>query len=472
MKVKRLESGKFRPWWVVGAAVGGLLVFIAMAGIAGLALNERVSAINDSARYDVELEDMGDDLRVAVLDVRHFHRNIAFAGDSRNGTAEFEAAYATLQTEIDELEELGVRDNDAPQPEELRAMAGEYYEGFRPVLELDNESPEFIEASDRGLARLDRMEETTRQIDALSEELASDALNSVEQATTSARILLLAVLGGLTMVGAALAYTAVKTAAELRRLYASERESAGKLAEASQAKTEFLADVSHELRTPLTILHSNAEVGQRVDQDPAYYRELLARISGESGRMRRMVEDLLLLARSDSASLPLETEALDAELFLVEVAERADALAKQRGATLKARLGGEGQLLVDLARMEQAVLVLVDNAAKYGAPGGEITLSSDAAGGRLAIEVSDRGPGIPEEHRDRVFERFYRVDKARSRKQGGSGLGLPIAKTIVEAHGGRIEARERDGGGTRMRITLPLRPERGAEEIREKQAST
>lgn len=185
-----------------------------------------------------------------------------------------------------------------------------------------------------------------------------------------------------------------------------------------------------------------------------------------------MVEDLLLLARSDSASLPLETEALDAELFLVEVAERADALAKQRGATLEARLGGEGQLLLDLARMEQAVLVLVDNAAKYGAPGGEITLSSDAAGGRLVIEVSDRGPGIPEEHRDRVFERFYRVDKARSRKQGGSGLGLPIAKTIVEAHGGRIEARERDGGGTRMRITLPLRPEQGAEEIREKQAST
>ncbi|MDN5698012.1 MAG: hypothetical protein L0G70_08580, partial [Rubrobacter sp.] len=198
-------------------------MFIAMAGIAGLALNERVSAINDSARYDVELEDMGDDLRVAVLDVRHFHRNIAFAGDSRNGTAEFEAAYSTLQTEIDELEELGVRDKGAPQPEELRAMADEYYEGFRPVLDLDNESPEFITASDRGLARLDQMEETTRQIDALSEELASNALNSVEQATTSARIVLLAVLGGLIMVGAALAYAAVKPAAELRRLYAGER---------------------------------------------------------------------------------------------------------------------------------------------------------------------------------------------------------------------------------------------------------
>lgn len=467
-----MDSERFRPWWVVGAAVGGLLVFIAMAGIAGLALNERVSAINDSARYDVELEDMGDDLRVAVLDVRHFHRNIAFAGDSRNGTAEFEAAYSTLQTEIDELEELGVRDKGAPQPEELRAMADEYYEGFRPVLDLDNESPEFITASDRGLARLDQMEETTRQIDALSEELASNALNSVEQATTSARIVLLAVLGGLIMVGAALAYAAVKTAAELRRLYAGERGSAEKLAEASQAKTEFLADVSHELRTPLTILHSNAEVGQHVDQDPAYYRELLARISGESGRMRRMVEDLLLLARSDSASLPLETELLDAELFLVEVAERADSLAKQRGATFKARLHGEGQLRVDLARMEQAVLVLVDNAAKYGPPSGEITLSSEVEDGKLVIEVADRGPGIPEEHQEKVFERFYRVDKARSRKQGGSGLGLPIAKTIVEAHGGRIEAKDRAGGGTRMKIRLPLRAGQEVEELREKQAST
>ncbi len=166
---------------------------------------------------------------------------------------------------------------------------------------------------------------------------------------------------------------------------------------------------------------------------------------------------LLFLARSDSASLPLKSEIVSAEPFLAELAGRVEVLVRERGAKPRVKsLKGKGRLRIDPRQIEQAVLVLADNAAKYGPPGGTVALSSTTGSGELCIQVADEGPGIPEEELAHVFERFYRVDKARSRKQGGMGLGLPIAKTIVEAHGGRIEAQSRVDEGTRMRIFLPL----------------
>jgi two-component system sensor histidine kinase VicK len=173
--------------------------------------------------------------------------------------------------------------------------------------------------------------------------------------------------------------------------------------------------------------------------------------------MSRLVEDLLFLARSDSTSLPQKSEIVSAEPFLAELAGRVEVLVRERGAEPRITgLDAQGQLRIDPRQIEQAVLILADNAAKYGAPGGTVTLTSTASSGELCVEVADEGPGIPEEELPRIFEHFYRVDKARSRKQGGTGLGLPIAKTIVEAHEGRIDAQSREGEGTRMRICLPL----------------
>ena len=235
------------------------------------------------------------------------------------------------------------------------------------------------------------------------------------------------------------------------------RSGSEKLAEASQAKTNFLADASHELRTPLTVLRGNAQIGLALDGNPDH-KEILDDIVKESTRMTRMVEDLLFLARSDSASVPLEKEPISVETFLAELAERAEALARERGATLATNLSGKGEIEVDQSRAEQAVLILVDNAAKYGPQGGRITLSAETRSGRLRITVADEGPGIPEEELPRIFERFYRMDKTRSRELGGSGLGLPIAKTIAEVHGGHIEAESHVGEGTRMSIYLPLTP--------------
>src|ERR671917_455356 len=444
------------------AAVGGLLVASIIAGLVGLLVNQSVERVTDQAlRYDIELEDEADDLRVAVLDMRHYHRNIAFTGPSRNGIAEFEAAYERLQDEIGELEDLGIRESEGLQPEglqpeDIRRMAEEYYAGFRPAIDIYEEDPEaFVQASDRGLVELEEMGRIGEELDSLGEELAEAALQSIEQATATARLVLFALIGGLVVGGAALAYSVVRVVGELRRLYDEQQATAKKLAEISQAKTDFIADVSHELRTPLTVLRGNAEVGllQRDCGDT----EILEEIVEESSRMTKMVEDLLFLARSDSATVPLDLEQVPAATFLAEVAGRAEILARERGAELEAQLlFGEGDLEVDRDRIERAVLILVDNAAKYGPPRGKITLSSKTDSGELWVAVTDQGPGIPEEELAHIFERFYRVDKTRARKQGGTGLGLPIAKTIIEVHGGRIEAKSRVGEGTRMSLYLPL----------------
>ncbi len=258
------------------------------------------------------------------------------------------------------------------------------------------------------------------------------------------------------MAGAALAYAAVRVVSELRSLYAEQQKASEKLAEASRAKTDFLADVSHELRTPLTVLRGNAQVGLALGAE-GEQEQLLHEVVEESRRMSRLVEDLLFLARSDSASPPMDLEPVAAASLVSEIAGRAEVLAREHGATLETDLRAEGTLRADPARVGQAVLILVDNAIKYGPPGGVVKLGSDVTrSGEVMITVEDHGPGIPREDLPRIFERFYRVDKARSRKMGGTGLGLPIAKTIIQAHGGHIEVVSEAEAGTRVSLYLPL----------------
>lgn len=445
-----------QPIFITLAAVGGLLVAIIVVGLAGLFLNQRVESVTEDAlRYDVELEDHGDDLRVAVLDVRHYHRNLYFEaqGDpeslSRSGVDNFEGAYDLLLQEIDELEELGVRDPDAPQPDELREMARGYYEDFRPAVDLyDSEPGTFDSAVDEGLANLAELERAAQEVDRLGEELSAGSLNQVEQVTGTSQWLLIAAIAGLALAGAALAYAVVRS-------YTGQQEAATEFARLSEAKTDFIADISHELRTPLTVLRGNAELGLQIDREDVR-QEVLEEMLSESDRMSRMVEDLLFLARSDSANIPLEEEIVEAEPLMQKLAGRAEILVHERGTTLVSSLEVEGHIRGDAGRLEQAVMVLVDNAAKHAPEGTRVYLSGGTKNRQLTILVEDEGPGIPEEKLHHIFERFYRVDKARSRKQGGAGLGLSIAKTIAEVHGGSIEAANRKGGGARMTLCIPL----------------
>jgi two-component system, OmpR family, sensor histidine kinase VicK len=451
-EVRWTDNIRTQPGRIAIAAVVGLLGLVVLAGAIELALHQRVDSVTDQAlQYDVELEDQGDDLRLSILDLDLAHRNLALAGPSRVGVSDFDKAYGTLREEIDKLDRLGVRDSDVPQPDRLREMAETYYADFRPAIDLYDSRPEqFTQASDNGLARLDKLEQAAHEIDKLGEQRASIALKSVEQVSDIASVLLVALLGGLILIGTTLAYAALRMVGQIR-------EAREALARALRAKVDFLADASHELRTPLTVVHTNAEVGAKLVEDPGQ-REIFEEIVNESSQMARMVEDLLFLARSDSDSPPLEMVTVDVPPFLAALKGRAEALARGRGAFLEANLTGEGKFRADPARIEQAILVLVDNAAKYSPAGERVTLSATTESGELLVRVQDRGPGIPDEHLPHVFERFYRADKARAREQGGTGLGLPIAQTIVQAHGGHIEAESHTGEGTKMLLRLPLSP--------------
>jgi signal transduction histidine kinase len=448
--VRWIDDIRSQPGRLAIAAVVGLLVVVVLAGALELALHERVDSVTDRAlKYDIRLEDQGDDLRLAVFNLDLQHRNLALVGPSREGVDDFDRAYDDLQLEIDKMDKIGVRGTGVPEPDRVREMAETYYTDFRPAIELyDAEPKQFTQASDRGLARLDELEQAAHEIDKLGEKRASIALKSVDEVSNIARLLLLVLVGGLILIGATLAYAAV-------RLVGQIREAREGLARALRAKMNFLADASHELRTPLTVIHTNAEVGAQLEEDPSQ-REIFEDIVNESSQMSRMVENLLFLARSDSESPPLEMQIIAVPTFLAALKGRAEALARGRGASLEATLSGEGDLRADPARLEQAVLILVDNAAKYSPAGERVTLTAKTESGELLIRVEDRGPGIPEEHLPHIFERFFRDDKARARKQGGAGLGLSIARTIAQAHGGHIEVESHVDEGTRMSVHLSL----------------
>jgi signal transduction histidine kinase len=450
-----IQQLQAQPARIASISVGGLLIAMALVGLVALAINERVKHVTHHAlEYDIEVEDHGDDLRVAVLDMRHYHRNILFAGPSRRGIADFEGAYLRLQEQIDRLGKVGAVYPRVIQNGRLHQVAAAYYSAFRPVIDLYHSDPGlFAMASDDGLVQLAELERLARDIDNFGAQRAAASFAAVEQAAKTARFVLLSVLGGLVLLGIGLAYSTVSRVRQQQR-------TAQQLSDALRVKSDFIADASHELRTPLTVLRANAEVALEIDR-ASVQAELLEEIVRESERMTHLVEDMLFLARSDSGSLPLQTEAVDLEPFLAELAERARVLAGERGASLDVELTATGRAELDRHRIEQVVLILVDNAAEYGASRGPITLASEMRTSEFVIEVRDRGPGISEADLPFVFERFYRADKSRARRQNGAGLGLAIARTIVEAHDGRIEAMNRPGGGMTMRFWLPKRTPSG-----------
>lgn len=428
----------------------GLLVAIAVAGLLALGINERVRGVLVLAlQYDLEIEDRADDLRVAILDMRHYHRNLVFGGPSPRRLTDFETAYEQLLSHLDRLGQLGIRDANLPDEAELRQIAEHYYIEFQPAIALYYDDPQAFDlASDDGLWLLAELESDALRFERFGEREAADALLGVEDAANSARTLLIVKLAGHILIGAVLAYLIIRNLREQRR-------AAAELAHALQLKTDFIADMSHELRTPLTVVRANAEVALGLDRT-CVHTELLEEISKEAEHMTHLVEDLLFLARSDAGAAPLAQELVNIRSFLTELAERSSVLARGRGATVQLDLAGEGLVRIDRERIAQAVLILVDNAVKYSPADKTITLRSALHGAEVVIEVEDEGPGIPEQDLPLVFERFYRVDKARTRKQGGVGLGLAIAKSIVTAHGGRIEAESVLNKGTKMRYYLPL----------------
>ncbi|MBA2276452.1 MAG: ATP-binding protein [Chloroflexia bacterium] len=446
-----------RPAFILGLSLGGLLIAIAITGLAGLAINQNVADITARAlEHDVNLEDEGDDLRAAVLDLRHYHRDLVFLGpNSPQALLNFSSAYMRMHEQIDDYAEIE-RSPGVLSAEELETSAETYFETFEPAIGLYYvDRVAFDVASDQGLAQLEELDEAAQAIDRLGEDQAEASLANVDRANQKARFILLGVLGGLVLVGVGLVWSAFRVVTQIRELYEAQQASAAKLADAVRAKTDFIADASHELRTPLTVLRGNAEAGL-VIESACGHREILEEIVAESVRMTRLVADLLFLARSDAESLPLRIEPVEAEPFAVDLAERAGVLVRQHGHALGTALAGHGTIHVDATRIEQAVMILVDNAAKYSLPNSKVSLNTSTWNGQFVFEVVDSGAGMLPDELAPIFERFYRVDKVRSRRLGGAGLGLSIAKTIVDAHGGRIAVESQVDEGTKMRIQIPL----------------
>jgi heavy metal sensor kinase len=257
------------------------------------------------------------------------------------------------------------------------------------------------------------------------------------------------------------------TGDELQRLSETLNEMLARLEAAFGRVTQFTADASHELRTPVSLIRTEAELALRRSRGEEEYREALRRILLESERTTTLIEQLLALARTDSGRELFQIRALDLRGMLQDVAAGWRQVANVRGLQFSERiLDAELNVLGDEAALRRVLNVLLDNAFKYTpCPGGMVRLSAERKDDRALISVRDNGFGIPEEEQTRIFERFYRVDKARSRDLGGAGLGLSIAQWIVEQHHGRITVESTPGAGSIFCVELPLAPARVAKEI-------
>ncbi|MGE0594673.1 MAG: ATP-binding protein [Vicinamibacterales bacterium] len=227
------------------------------------------------------------------------------------------------------------------------------------------------------------------------------------------------------------------------------------LKRADQIRRDFVANVSHELRTPLTAIRGYVEALLDEPDDPAEARRFLEIIARHSTRMERLVKDLLRLARLDARQEPLDMARCDvAQAFTSVVADFEPSIEDKRQQVQTSVEPDAASVMADPAKLHDVIRNLVENALNYSPEGAEVRLASSRGDGCVLLTVSDSGPGIPEDDLTRVFERFYRVDKSRSRP-GGTGLGLAIVKHLVELHGGQARAENLPGGGARFTISLP-----------------
>ena len=221
----------------------------------------------------------------------------------------------------------------------------------------------------------------------------------------------------------------------------------------------FIADASHELKTPLTLIRADAEVLHRglAGEDD---RELVEDILQETDRTSAILSDLLVLARLDAGKLEVAVKPFDLSVILAGAADRFEARAAGEGIRLEAGTNGELPTRGDPERTEQILAALLDNAIRFTPEGGSITVAGHRDGNRVVATVEDTGPGIPEAHLPRIFDRFYRADEARTRgpQGGGTGLGLAIARDLARAQGGEITAENKRDGGAKFTLTLTAKP--------------
>ena len=297
--------------------------------------------------------------------------------------------------------------------------------------------------------------------------LAHKALKPVDNITQTARVI--------TSQNLNQRITPPKVKDEISRLIETFNEMISRLDQSFRQIKQFSSDASHELKTPLTILKGEVEVTLRKERTPQEYQQTLKSNLEEINRMSQIVEDLLLLSRADTGEIRLNIEDINLTAILNEVVTQMDRLAQSKGLYLSTSNHHQDiHIFGDALRIRELFINLIENGIKYTEEGGSIHITlqkensppvrsqSDWEGGEkngfVKVIISDTGIGIAKEDQERIFSRFFRVDKARSRERGGSGLGLSICKWIVEAHQGEIVVESELGKGSSFIVKLPLFP--------------
>jgi signal transduction histidine kinase len=234
------------------------------------------------------------------------------------------------------------------------------------------------------------------------------------------------------------------------------RRVATPIEQARVRQMEFTADASHELRTPLSVIEAHTSLALQQERSNEWYRTAFTRIDRESQRMRRLLDDLLWLARFDVSQAPPHAEPIDLGILASQTVDRFGIVAQTRHLALTLDAAPGGNIVAAPPEwLDRLLGTLLDNACKYSPDGGSVRVSVAPDGARVRLTVDDSGPGIPEEERPRIFNRFHRANSVASNAAGGSGLGLSIADSIVRATNGRWRVATSPAGGASMSVSWP-----------------
>jgi len=226
-----------------------------------------------------------------------------------------------------------------------------------------------------------------------------------------------------------------------------------------RVRQEFLSNISHELRTPLTSILAFVETLQDgAMEDEENNRRFLSVIGRNAERMHRLIDDILELSTIESGKITLDLKLINLSPLVKEIFTNLSAKAKERGVKLTSEVPENTFVFADAARLEQMLTNLIDNAVKFNSEDGQVTVKHAQIGGKDVVSVADTGEGISAEHTERIFERFYRTDRARSREIGGTGLGLAIVKHLARLHDGEVSVVSIIGAGTTFSLELPVKP--------------
>jgi heavy metal sensor kinase len=243
---------------------------------------------------------------------------------------------------------------------------------------------------------------------------------------------------------------------EIGRLAAVINETFARLESSFDQLRRFTADASHELRTPLAVIRGIGEVALGETRTPAEYKEAMGSMLEEVDRMTNLVDTLLRLSHGDAGTVRLSREAIDLGQLARDVVSSLGILAEERNQRLTLHAADDVSVIADRLVLREAITNIVDNAIKYSPQASRIDIDVRANRNVALLTVADEGPGIAAEHRERIFDRFFRLDEARSRDNGGTGLGLAIAKWAVEVNGGQISVDSGANGGSVFRIVLSI----------------